>query len=403
MIQFIRSTHGKEANRLLQSVLADLLNSVNLAGCRGLGLIDKVVTGPLWRKLVESSTSVFQMSAVYTTMKAKFDMWSLNSCSVLEGSGFIEECSCVCKDEVWDALIDSNEAGDVLTQELLQLLFGAFSTITQRLLMDHLQGGEYHAVTDTVIVEETASVPTTNVAPERDFAVLDRMVREKPNAHVIALESMILYSHNKTSAWLEQKTHQEREVLLKAARTLAPGIHDKFRRRRQEIERRREEALIEKQRIIAQREMKNLQEKEKLTKEIGTVGLWISRADVENGLLSLSNKGEKTKILKLQINFRRKVLSQSHSDTSVFKFSQNKKQHSVDRLKQNLFQLLTNELVSDESATQVLPLQGHEKFLMEPDLLVGERVRHRFDVDGEMLWFEGTVLKMNASREFQVI
>ena len=50
------------------------------------------------------------------------------------------------------------------------------------------------------VIEEVASVPTTNLAPERDFAILDRLVREKPNASV-ALESMILYSHNKTSSW----------------------------------------------------------------------------------------------------------------------------------------------------------------------------------------------------------
>lgn len=48
--------------------------------------------------------------------------------------------------------------------------------------MDHLPGGMYNSITDALMVEETASVPTTNVAPERDFAVLDRMIREKPNA-----------------------------------------------------------------------------------------------------------------------------------------------------------------------------------------------------------------------------
>ena len=48
------------------------------------------------------------------------------------------------------------------------------------------------------VVEETSSVPTTNVNPERDFAMLDRLMSEKPNA----LESLILFSHNQTSKWL---------------------------------------------------------------------------------------------------------------------------------------------------------------------------------------------------------
>ena len=52
MIKFIESVHGKEANRLLQPVLSDLKDPNNIAGCRALCLINKVVTGPLWRKLV---------------------------------------------------------------------------------------------------------------------------------------------------------------------------------------------------------------------------------------------------------------------------------------------------------------------------------------------------------------
>ena len=152
-----------------------------------------------------------------TRVKAKFDTWSQNSCSILQGSDFIEDGSFAPENEVWKMLIEPSEATDVMTEELLQLLFGAFSKTTQRLLLDHLPGGVYNSVTDAMIVNKTASVQTTNVAPERDFAVLDRMIREKPNANLVALESMILYSHNMSSLWLEQKTHEEKESLLKAA------------------------------------------------------------------------------------------------------------------------------------------------------------------------------------------
>ena len=46
------------------------------------------------------------------------------------------------------------------------------------------------------MIGETNSVPKTNVSPERDFAILDRLMSEKPNATYIALEAVILYSHN---------------------------------------------------------------------------------------------------------------------------------------------------------------------------------------------------------------
>ena len=81
---------------------------------------------------------------------------------------------------------------------------------TQRLLINHLPGGIYSSF-DSDLFEEVASVPTTNVSPKCDFAMLDGLIREKPNARAIALESIILYSHNKTSNWLNQKASEERD------------------------------------------------------------------------------------------------------------------------------------------------------------------------------------------------
>ena len=76
----------------------------------------------------------------------------------------------------------------------------------QRLLLDHLPGGIYYSVTDAM-VEETLSVPTTNVNPERDFAMLDRLMSEKPNATHIALESLIcgIAGENRPSGAKTQK------------------------------------------------------------------------------------------------------------------------------------------------------------------------------------------------------
>jgi len=234
MVNFIESVHGGQANRLLQAVLADLKDPMHIAGCRALGLIDKVVTGPLWRKLRELPISVLEMGSVYCELKTKFNSWSVDASAVIEGSAVLEHANIVHRDEVWSTLTESNES-DMMTQEVLQLLFGAFSVTTQRLLLDHLPGGKYHSVVDPVIVHETASVPTTNVAPERDFAVLDRLIREKPNAYLVALESMILYSHNKTASWLAEQSCEERDKLFQAARTLAPTIRTKFKARTNQL------------------------------------------------------------------------------------------------------------------------------------------------------------------------
>ena len=136
---------------------------------------------------------------------------------------------------------------------------------TQRLLVDHLPNGIYYQVTDEEIIREVESVPTTNVSPERDFAILDRFLREKPNAHLISIEAMILFAHNKTSLWMAELSSHERERIYKAARSLAPSFKAKFKMRRQEIEAKRTEDMKRRIEDNARKELKRVREKEILT------------------------------------------------------------------------------------------------------------------------------------------
>ena len=53
------------------------------------------------------------------------------------------------------------------------VLCKSFPATMQRMLVDHLPGGEFHSISNSQMVHKTSSVPKTNVTPERDFAVLD--------------------------------------------------------------------------------------------------------------------------------------------------------------------------------------------------------------------------------------
>ena len=397
MKKFIETVHGTQANRLLQAVLADLKDHTYISGCRALGIIDKAVTGPLWRQLQCSTSSVLSMGTIYCEMKEKFDSWSMDAQPLLEGIAISNDVALLHVDDIWEALIHSNET-DVMTQELLQLIFASFSITTKRLLLDHLPGGKHHSLSDSTMIEETRSVPTTNVAPERDFAVLDRLIREKPNASVVALESTILYSHNKTSVWLEKQSSEDRKKLLDAARMLAPVIRKKFNERRRVIEERRQKMILKRKEDIAHKKMRVTRENEMLTQEIEAVGLWKSKKDVDRGLQNISNKTEKIRILKIQIKFRQKVLVQPHPDSSVFKFSSHRKVHSLEKLKRNLCALL-----NEEEGHLPTPNEELTDILLQPELLVGRRIKHRFEADGNLVWYEGVVQQMNyISNEFQV-
>ena len=119
---------------------------------------------------------------------------------------------------------------------------------------------------------------------------LDRLLREKPNASLLALEGHILFSTNKTSKWLAQQTLQKRESLLASARKLAPAHRAEFKERLLMIEQQRRAMLQKKQDDIRMKEQKVLQEKEKLTSEIVLIGLWQTKDDVEQLLRLKSEK-----------------------------------------------------------------------------------------------------------------
>lgn len=61
--------YGTE-NRLLKSVLFDLNTREYLAGVKALGLIDKLVTCPLWSVLEDKNISASDMNAKYHELEA---------------------------------------------------------------------------------------------------------------------------------------------------------------------------------------------------------------------------------------------------------------------------------------------------------------------------------------------
>ena len=52
-------------NQLLRAVYSDIQVPAFLAGCRALGLVNKIVTGPLWRVLESSDISIIEMNVFY--------------------------------------------------------------------------------------------------------------------------------------------------------------------------------------------------------------------------------------------------------------------------------------------------------------------------------------------------
>ena len=114
--------------------------------------------------------------------------------------------------------------------------------------------------------------------------------------------------------------------------------------------------------------------------------------------------------MKLQLKYRRRVIGQFHSNKLLFTFyiSRNGKALSLLELKENLYQLLDCSTTRSEVSGNSLPNDKKslslDLVLVNPELLIGQRIKHRFDIEGELVWCDGQVIKFNnQTMEFEVI
>ena len=276
---------------------------------------------------------------------------------------------------------------DGITQEVLEILCHAFSALISRLVQNHLPGG-VHDNPSHQLTDETKSVSKTNVVSERDFGKLDRLLREKPNASTLSLEAMVLFSSNKTMKWLNSKSAEEVQHLLRMARQKAPEFKRLFKQRKQDIMEGRIKALHEKQCALDAARKRGLRLKEKLTQDIICYGLWQTREEITTGVAKQKSKTAKLNALKIQLNFRKNVLDQkNYRDKELFLFSKNGQQYSIDKLIENLCNLVCEE-----------PIQ--EQAIDSRESLVGKNIKHKWrDENGIEQWYFGKVLSKVAGTD----
>ena len=164
-----------------------------------LGIINKVITGPLWRVLEDKDITILDMNGQFRTLLLScLDEWAVDSSTVVSGNAIVFEDFPSTVHAIYECLFAPSEYESIV-QEILTVLFGAFSALLTRLVGEHLPDGKYDA-TNISLIAETKSVPKTNTISERDFAQLDRFLREKPNASISSLEALILFCNNKTAS-----------------------------------------------------------------------------------------------------------------------------------------------------------------------------------------------------------
>ena len=354
---FIRNTQDSE-NFLLTSVAADIDNKIYLAGFRALGILNKLISGPLFR-LVEEEGHIFALNNVWLQLKLTLDQCSQNASVLMEGDCLLPGGR-LTKDVVYDELFrDTGDIEfDVLTQECLEMMCCGCSVLVSRQLGDQLPGGKFHIPSPNVM-DETQLFPRTNMLSERDFAQMDRKVQQKPNIATITASGVIMFVNNRTSGWLREKSDDDQEKLIQQAMKMAPGVRKQFRERRDRI---RESRIDLQHKVRMEKEVakQNLSdEKQALSVSISSYnGLWDTIQSVEANLKNLASVSEEKKALRSQISFGVKVLGQSHSNQKLLNMGTTTDghytQYSVEQLKENLIEIIAFNAKSSEERAAVI-------------------------------------------------
>ena len=366
-------------NKLLKSVLSDVQDVFNIAGCKALGLIDKLVTTPFWRSL-ESNTHIKDVPKICSKLLSFFKSCEQDTQltqAFLDGEFTPFPDISVNKDDVWNNLVQSEQEIDPLVVLILQAIFKSLYLLVMRFVHDS-STPDFSSLSTQ---QETTSVCPANIISERDFAQLDHLIRKKPSATLLALEAHIMFTNNKTAHWLTQKNEEEKEKLLSVARKLGPMHRKKFRERLAYLKVQQEEALQKKQEEAEKQRKKLLLQKEKLTGEIVELGLWQSSQDVNAGLRVLRSETSKREAIKTQLKFRKTVLEQKYKDMAIFQFSKNKTQYTSTVLKENLLLLLADATMHDQMSEDRPACH-----------LVGARVDHQFIEDEKFVTYSGEVI-----------
>ncbi|KAK3285665.1 hypothetical protein CYMTET_6739 [Cymbomonas tetramitiformis] len=271
--------HSGDTNKLLSAIRDGHKNNSKLAGCKALALLGVAVSHPLMKAVKENEAHVLDMNPRYREMREKFRSWSADASKVVSGEDrlFLDiPLSQGGRSVLLRNALHAFKECDVEVQQILELSFCVLCGMVERLLPDHFDNGKFADPT-AKLRQETSACPRNNDAAERDFASLDRRLREMPNATTRCLEGIIMFANNDTAEWLNGKSEQEQAQHLKAARTLKPDIIATCKKRKLEMRKLQNEDLAKKKIMEAERMQKLRQEQEVLA---SSTALWVTRDQV---------------------------------------------------------------------------------------------------------------------------
>ena len=331
--------HGTP-NRLLEAVKEDISDELNIAGCRALGIVDKLVTGPFWR-LCESVPNILDLNPAIREIQANCLAWADDASPMLFNQTPAFAGASVHRDKVFESLFQqTTEEMDLLTIAALELILGNCCVTIVNQMKDVLEGGPL-ANPSAQLREETKSSPTTNALSERVFASYDRLIRQRPNATTLNIESTILFETNKTSDWLNGLDNDTKKFYMQMARKSAKSVIRAFHQRRNEIKENIMMSLLQKQKDREEKEKRVVERKRAIIQEVQDLhGEWESIEKVERELDLIKDESNKRSALIAQLKYQKLVLGAKARDNKQFQQSSKGQVFDTETLKENLCDII---------------------------------------------------------------
>ena len=380
IFDFFHNVHG-QGNALLKVVHADIQVPLFLAGCKVLGILNKLITAPLW-KITEDCGHILEMCDHYTKLHSFLD-----SCiSSDEKLAEFVRCETTCfqetlitKDEIFDSLSKPWIHDDIVISMMHHTLVVLKQLIS--VTVEYLPGGKlYKLKEDETFQGETISTPKHNKLPERVFGYLDFLLKKRPNSSSIANKAQVMFVFNKTADYISSLSSENLEKIVNEAMSSSKDLREKMKNRDQQRHKELVKKQIEKQKQREVSEQNKVKRKEDLTCIIVDAGLWQSQAKVFEKMNECTTNREKHEACKKQIQFRREVLNQFVEGDKKFAFTEQGKPKPWEIVRDHLFKFI-------DAALSVGAGQSIQKVTQDQDsisipLLIGKTVNHSFASEG---------------------
>ena len=242
---------------------------------------------------------------------------------------------------------------------------------------NQLSGGKYWAP-EPAIEAILREIKPNNDLCESILGLNDYLATAIPNMHQMSRSNLIQAKKNKTMQWFHKLSQDQKSTIVE----LAIKRREEVKRQDKEEEalrskRRREKMLHDKQRrdALHQRALKEREKLSKLHLITSADELHDALSEIDGEAITAKKKMEKKRtLLREQINIRKKVMNQKIK----IHLTQNRRQRPLRDIIDELSDFI------NENGVQM------------PESLVGKKILHKFEVDGQEEWFSGCVLGYDA-------